>query len=98
MLLCYRSIGTAFAFGAGVTLSANGFLTWRVYQKHKSLQAEKMLFGFLGGEVGKYCIIVVLTALLAKYAKLDWIFYVLGLALPQLLGLLGYLLKTRIKN
>jgi len=98
LLLLKRSAGIAFTLGAVVLLIGNGFLTWRVYQKHKRLEAIPMLTGFLGGEFGKYAIIVVLTVLLAKYATISWLFYLLGLVLPQLLGVLIYALVTRMKN
>jgi F0F1-type ATP synthase assembly protein I len=78
----------SFSYGAIVILLGNGFLTWRVYQKHKSLQAMSMLWSFLGGEFGKYCLLILGTVLLAYYVKMNRLFYVIGLALPQILGVL----------
>lgn len=93
-----RFAAFSFTYGAIVLLLANGFLTWRVYQKYKSLKAMSMLWGFLGGEVGKYCLIVLLTVLFAKYVKMDWLFYVMGLALPQLLGVIVFALVDQRKR
>lgn len=91
LLLPFNHFAAAsFSYGAIVILLGNGFLTWRVYQKHKSLKAIPMLWGFLGGEFGKYCLLVIFTVLLAKYVKMNWLFYVMGLALPQLLGVIVY--------
>ncbi len=91
ILLAYNAfISMSFAYGALVILISNGFLTWRVYQKHKSLQPLTMLKGFLTGEVGKYILIALLTIIFAKYVKMDWLFYVLGLALPQIFGVIAF--------
>lgn len=87
--------GISFACGAVVILLGNGFLTWRVYQKHKTLKPMPMLWGFLGGEFGKYCIIAFFTVVFALYVKMAWLFYVLGLALPQLLGVVVYAIVNK---
>lgn len=97
LLLVRRPWGLSFIYGASVILLGSGFLTWRVYQKHKTLQALPMLWGFLGGEFGKYCIIILFTIILAIYVKMNWLFYALGLVLPQVLGVIMYVLVTKGK-
>lgn len=99
ILLAVNSfLGISFIYGALVILMGNGFLTWRVYQKHKSLQAIPMLWGFLGGEFGKYCLIALFTVIFANYVKMNWLFYVMGLALPQLLGVISFALINSNKR
>lgn len=98
VLVCNQFDGLSFIYGAGVIVLGNGFLTWRVYQKHKSLQAVPMLWGFLGGEFGKYCLLILFTVILAKYVKMNWLFYVIGLALPQILGVVVFAIISSMKK
>lgn len=82
----------AFFLGEIVMLAGNAFLAWRVYQQNKKIIPASLLLNFVGGEAGKYGLLVILTFLIAKYLPVNWLFYILGIAVPQLLGVILYLL------
>ena len=88
----------SFFLGEGVMLIGNSFLAWRVYRQNNSLAPMPLVLGFLGGETGKYVILFLLTLLIAKTISLDWLFYVIGIATPQLLGIVFYLLSTHLRK
>ena len=88
----------SFILGAAAILLGNGFLTHRVYQKYKSLKATSMLSGFLSGALGKYCIFVLSTVMIAKYVTINWLFYLLGVALPQVLGVIFFVIVSGHKH
>lgn len=93
VLVFARSHAVSFMLGEGVILIANAFLTWRVLRQRSKMQAMGLLFSFFTGELGKYVLIVVLTVLVAKFLTLNWLFYLVGLGIPQLFGAIGYGLK-----
>ena len=87
----------SFFLGAFVMLAGNGFLAWRVYRQNKRIRPLSLLSGFLGGEAGKYFVLLVLTFILAKAFVFNWLFYIIGIAVPQLFGVILYLLWSRFK-
>lgn len=89
----------SFFLGEAIMVLGNGFLAWRVYRQRNRLAPMPMLFSFLGGEFGKYIVIIVLTILIAKLAHdLNWLFYVIGMAIPQIFGVIVYLVWCRHKK
>ncbi len=82
--------GVSFLAGASTMLLANGYLTWRVYRQQKTMRSLNLLSGFFGGEFGKYVLIMVCTLLFARWLALSWIFYILGVGVPQLGGVVIY--------
>jgi F0F1-type ATP synthase assembly protein I len=90
LLLVDHHVALSFIAGAGTMLLANAYLTWRVYRHHKTMQSMNVLLGFFGGEFGKYVIIAVCTLLFARWSGLSWLFYILGVGVPQLGGVMIY--------
>lgn len=88
----------SFFLGEAAMLLGNAFLTWRVYYQRKRLATMPILFSFLGGEVGKYVLLVVLTLIFAKTIPLNWLFYAIGIVTPQFFGVISYFLKSLIKK
>ncbi|MCX7122582.1 MAG: ATP synthase subunit I [Gammaproteobacteria bacterium] len=85
--------GISFMAGAGTMLMANGYLTWRVYRHHRNMRSMNLLLSFFGGEFGKYALIAVCTLLFARWLELSWLFYVIGVGVPQLGGVIIYGMK-----
>ena len=83
----------SYAAGAGTMLLANGYLTWRVYRQSKTMRPMNLLLGFFGGEFGKYVLIAVCTLLFARWLALSWVFYIIGVGVPQLGGVIIYGMK-----
>ncbi len=100
VLICARSMLLSFFLGEAVMLLGNGFLAWRVYRQNKRLVPLSILWGFLGGETGKYVVLFVLTLVIAKTIPLNWLFYVIGIAVPQLCGVILYFIwkSIHLKN
>ncbi len=88
-----RSVALSFASGEMVIVLANAFLAWRVIRQQNQMKPMGLLMGFLGGETGKYVLIVVLTFAVAKLLPLNWLFYIVGIGVPQLLGAIVYGVK-----
>ncbi len=82
----------SFFLGEFVMLIGNAFLAFNVYRQQKRLAPISILWGFLGGEAGKYLILIVLSFILFKTIPLNGLFYVIGIACPQVLGMLVYLI------
>lgn len=92
---------SAFSFFLGecVMVLGNGFLTWKVYHQRKRMAPMPLLFNFLGGEVGKYVLLVALTLIIAKLvADLNWLAYAIGIVSPQFFGVIVYLIWTSYKK
>lgn len=89
----------SFFLGEIVMLLGNAFLTWKVYYKRKKqLAPMPILLSFLGGEVGKYILLVILTLIIAKTMTLNWLFYALGIVTPQFFGVIVYFLLSVFKK
>jgi F0F1-type ATP synthase assembly protein I len=85
-----RAHAISFAWGEGVMLLASAFLTWRVLSQRKKMQPAGLMLQFFAGELGKYVVIVVLTIALIKYTRVNELFYIMGLVVPQLFGAIAY--------
>ncbi len=92
MILDYH-VGTSFLAGEVTMLLANGFLSWRVLRQRQSMRSMNLLLSFFSGEVGKYVFIVLGTLVFARLLRLDWLFYIVGLGVPQLGGVIIYGMK-----
>lgn len=89
----------SFFLGELVMLCGNAFLAWKVYRQGKNMAPLSLLFSFLGGETGKYVLLVLFTIIIAKvFPQLNWLFYAIGIATPQLLGIIFYLIWNRYKK
>lgn len=91
-----RSVATSFALGEMIMVLANAFLAWRVIRQKNQMKPMGLLMGFFGGEAGKYLLIIVLTAAVAKCLPLNWLFYIIGIAVPQVFGVVVYGVKVRM--
>lgn len=87
-----------FFLGEFAMLLGNSFLVWRVYRQNKRIQPLSLLMGFLGGETLKYLVLIVFTLIIAKLLMINWLFYVIGIAVPQLFGVILYLLWHKFLN
>ncbi len=83
----------SFLLGEGVMLVANAYLCWRVLRQRSTMQAMGLVLSFFGGELGKYVMIAIGTFLCARFMHLNWLFYVIGLGVPQLGGVIIYGIK-----
>ncbi len=88
-----RAVAVSFALGEGVIVLANAFLAWRVIRQQNQMKPMGLLMGFFSGEAGKYVLIVLLTFAVAKLLPLNWLFYIVGIGVPQLFGAIVYGVK-----
>ncbi len=98
VLLLHHQGAISLAAGAGTMLIANGYLTWRVYRHRRSMRSVNLLVGFFGGEFGKYVLIAGCTLLFAHWLALSWVFYILGVGVPQLGGVIIYGMRKSCKR
>lgn len=96
VMMLARPAFLSFALGEMVMVLANAFLAWRVLRQQNKMKPMGLLMSFLGGETGKYALMAVLTFALAKSIPLNWLFYIAGIGVPQLLGVIVYGIKMRV--
>lgn len=85
----------SFFLGEFAMVLGNSFLAWCVYRQNKRIQPMPLLMSFLSGEMGKYFVLIVITLIMAKLVVINWLFYIIGIAVPQLAGVILYLIYSQ---